>query len=130
VKFLPILEKGDPIGDTGKVVWKTIILYIDTEGQQHDDAPTICDHEGSEVVAPWKSGVMNCPKCGVWFENEEPELNEPRELTNDDYHDEKTCPWCVEMGVDGSVMDDVRITRPPAIIFNALTSDCIRTETP
>ena len=80
MKFLPILEKGDPIGDTGKVVWKTVILYVDTEGQQHDDAPTICDHEGSEVVAPWKSGVMNCPKCGVWFEDEEPEF---RAFTSD-----------------------------------------------
>ena len=63
MKFLPILEKGDPLGN-GKVVWKTVILYVDTEGQQHNDAPKECPKAFAHDQLA-RSGWTLCFECGT-----------------------------------------------------------------
>ena len=62
MKFLPILEKGDSLGN-GKVVWKTVILYVDTEGQQHSDVEPCPKAFAHDQLA--RSGWTLCFECGT-----------------------------------------------------------------
>ena len=49
------------------------------------------------------------------------ELLRAEEEKNDDSHDPTKCPWCLEMQVDASVMDDITIIRPKPIIYESET---------
>lgn len=78
MKFLPVLEPGDSFKTSeGKqrTCWKVVILYVDSEGQSHEDVEPI------EPVADLKScdqgyhdfqqNIMNssgCFSCGVEFD--------------------------------------------------------------
>ena len=63
MKFLPQLEKGDDLPN-GKVVWKVVLLYIDTEGVIHEDQPKECPKAFAHDQLA-RGGWTICFSCGT-----------------------------------------------------------------